>query len=531
MRKNNGKQNRSWPWLGIAALLCYALLLLALVWVERSDPDASIRTFGDAFWYSVVTISTVGYGDLYPVTWAGRVLGTVFVLMSAGMLTLLLGWMITVLTKQVLPQFHLLLWQNRPWYVFADSGPESVTLARNLSREDPTGVFLFPDAAALPEDFRTHCYIGGLEWVMKRRPTGAGCQIFLLGPDQTANIQAALQAQRYGCPVFFQSEMHPDGVGSRVRPFNRYECCARLFWMKQPLNASEETVLLIGSGRYAGQILERGLVMNIRAPEQHIGYHLFGHWDAFARNHPQLGLTLRVNESDPQQDQVYFHRQEWNQDPELLARADRIVICGDDDHTNLEVFRQLRLYFPVSGRVFLRSSLEIPGAACFGRDEDLFSPELVTQETLNQTAMAMHEIYRASGGSAPAWEQLSEFTRQSNISVADHLLTKIRLLLEDDGITQITADHCQKAYHRFLSVRQARGEEFRQIEHLRWMRFHSLYNWHGGHRRDNENRIHPMMVPYGELSPADQQKDDYAWELLGVLANNLTPEKKEESRR
>lgn len=145
--------------------------------------------------------------------------------------------------------------------------------------------------------------------------------------------------------------------------------------------------------------------------------------------------------------------------------------------------------------------------------------------------MAMHEIYRASGGSAPAWEQLSEFTRQSNISVADHLLTKIRLLLEDDGITQITADHCQKAYHRFLSVRQARGEEFRQIEHLRWMRFHSLYNWHGGHRRDNENRIHPMMVPYGELSPADRQKDDYAWELLGVLANNLTPEKKEESRR
>lgn len=69
-----------------------------------------------------------------------------------------------------------------------------------------------------------------------------------------------------------------------------------LFWMKQPLNASEETVLLIGSGRYAGQILERGLVMNIRAPEQHIGYHLFGHGDArnlscLRRQCPGLGAA------------------------------------------------------------------------------------------------------------------------------------------------------------------------------------------------------------------------------------------------
>ena len=39
---------------------------------ESRSPDANITTGGDALWYSIVTITTVGYGDFYPVTTAGR---------------------------------------------------------------------------------------------------------------------------------------------------------------------------------------------------------------------------------------------------------------------------------------------------------------------------------------------------------------------------------------------------------------------------------------------------------------------------
>jgi voltage-gated potassium channel len=45
---------------------------LAVLDAERYAPDASITTFGEAVWWTMTTISTVGYGDRYPVTPEGR---------------------------------------------------------------------------------------------------------------------------------------------------------------------------------------------------------------------------------------------------------------------------------------------------------------------------------------------------------------------------------------------------------------------------------------------------------------------------
>jgi voltage-gated potassium channel len=66
---------------GGASLLAFCAAL-AVLDVERSDPDANISDFGDAIWWAVTTMTTVGYGDRYPVTSIGRAVG--FGLMLGG---------------------------------------------------------------------------------------------------------------------------------------------------------------------------------------------------------------------------------------------------------------------------------------------------------------------------------------------------------------------------------------------------------------------------------------------------------------
>jgi voltage-gated potassium channel len=66
---------------GSAAILILAAAVMELD-VERAAAKANITTFNDALWWAVSTVTTVGYGDHYPVTAAGRAIG--IVLMFAG---------------------------------------------------------------------------------------------------------------------------------------------------------------------------------------------------------------------------------------------------------------------------------------------------------------------------------------------------------------------------------------------------------------------------------------------------------------
>ena len=65
--------------LGILVLQFGSLWVLAL---EQGAPDATITSAPDALWYVLVTISTVGYGDEYPVTTGGRALGSIVILIG-----------------------------------------------------------------------------------------------------------------------------------------------------------------------------------------------------------------------------------------------------------------------------------------------------------------------------------------------------------------------------------------------------------------------------------------------------------------
>lgn len=72
-------------------LTVYITLVFLLVIFESEAPDTTIHSISDAVWYSTVTLTTVGYGDIVPVTGNGKVIGAIFIIFSLGLYGLLIG--------------------------------------------------------------------------------------------------------------------------------------------------------------------------------------------------------------------------------------------------------------------------------------------------------------------------------------------------------------------------------------------------------------------------------------------------------
>jgi len=86
----------------ITVLAAGMVLVVASVLVlqfESTDPDANIQTGGDALWWAIVTITTVGYGDRFPVTFLGRLTG--FSVMVAGVG--IIGALASILASLLVP--------------------------------------------------------------------------------------------------------------------------------------------------------------------------------------------------------------------------------------------------------------------------------------------------------------------------------------------------------------------------------------------------------------------------------------------
>lgn len=66
----------------LAAMIVLVVTSGMVLQFESGSPEANITTGGDALWWALVTITTVGYGDFFPVTSAGRI--TAFFVMLAG---------------------------------------------------------------------------------------------------------------------------------------------------------------------------------------------------------------------------------------------------------------------------------------------------------------------------------------------------------------------------------------------------------------------------------------------------------------
>ncbi|MFN2222336.1 MAG: potassium channel family protein [Candidatus Promineifilaceae bacterium] len=85
---------------GSAVYLVFFLIILvmqygsiAILYTERGAPEANIRTASDALWWVLVTISTIGYGDRYPVTHQGQLISVVVILLGVALFGVVTGFL------------------------------------------------------------------------------------------------------------------------------------------------------------------------------------------------------------------------------------------------------------------------------------------------------------------------------------------------------------------------------------------------------------------------------------------------------
>jgi voltage-gated potassium channel len=81
----------------LAAMIVLTVASVMVLQFESRSPDANITTGGDALWWAIVTLTTVGYGDRFPVTTGGRITGTLVMVAGVGIIASLASIFASVL--------------------------------------------------------------------------------------------------------------------------------------------------------------------------------------------------------------------------------------------------------------------------------------------------------------------------------------------------------------------------------------------------------------------------------------------------
>ena len=92
----------------LVSILLAVFASLAILQFE-THPESNIKTAGDALWWAFATITTVGYGDRYPITLEGRLVAAVLMMVGVGLFGTLAGLMAS-------------------WFLDSESDPNKSTL-------------------------------------------------------------------------------------------------------------------------------------------------------------------------------------------------------------------------------------------------------------------------------------------------------------------------------------------------------------------------------------------------------------------
>ena len=85
----------------VAAISCMVAMggSMAILRLEQAIPTGNIKTPSDALWWSIVTITTVGYGDRYPVSDGGRIVAAILMIVGVALFGTFTGFVASMFVE------------------------------------------------------------------------------------------------------------------------------------------------------------------------------------------------------------------------------------------------------------------------------------------------------------------------------------------------------------------------------------------------------------------------------------------------
>ncbi|MBQ6528707.1 MAG: hypothetical protein IJI38_09290 [Clostridia bacterium] len=285
--------------------------------------------------------------------------------------------------------------------------------------------------------------------------------------------------------------------GRDIHFFSIPELTARLYWKAnnlchELLNEKKELNIAILKYDPVGQaIFKYGYMNNLYSLSQKVTYHIWGctsEQKTFLRN-------LDTENSD----QIVTYDADWTDQIEEIGKMDRVIVTQEMPLEIIETLLYenplLPIHYYSATPVGYEKLINARNLVEFGNLDDILTDENVRQEKLYRQAKLFNYDYelRSSGRTCPeqyeeemeaSWRQLNGFKKGSCMARADHYW--IETVMKQNG---------------------AKEEELWEIEHMRWCRFHKINHWKYAKQRDNEKRLHHLLIPYHELSEREKEKD------------------------
>ena len=535
-----------------------ALLSAAGFYYFESGRDAAgnlvndkVKTFGDSLWWTMVTMTTIGYGDIYPVTVGGRLVAIFLMFVGIGTLGISTAAIAAYFVKN--DQLQLLrVSRLKDHVVICGLGNKGLLLARAFrERGLPVVVIESDETNKLLESSKeqgTILLLGDAtepEMLIKARVQTARYLIAVCGNDG-ANAEVAARARdlveaRRGVALTCSAHIvDPElwyllrhweistAKSFRMQFFNVYDLGARAMLAAHPPFVGQHTkphVLIVGAGKLGQNIVmqatrmwrEQGVVGEkfrvtlIDRQTEHLKESLY-------LRRPGLDRVCEIEALSMEVPSPQFHRGAFLFDAEGKMSVTTVYICVDDDGIGLSAalallhrvrHHQVPIVVQMTQDAGLATLIQSAQGNTRGFEhlhavgllERICQPDLVLGGANEALAHAIHERYlrdqlsgeeHTSGNpSLVPWERLPEDLKESNRSQADHIGLKIQSIGCD--IAPLTEWEANA-----FTFTPEEIETMAQMEHVRWIEERRAQGWTLG-SRDTVKKTNPNLVAWEEL--------------------------------